>query len=243
MPTIDYTKEIQIYNENVPTTPDAYVKRLHNYRSSMSQWRSMLLYTLWHGVKTDVIPLGKARDFVNENMADILGHYSDNEDYIKALAGIVDIIILDMLYMHRADSAYLFKESSAMIQPEDIIFNPLALSNAYTFKGFYQETIKWVESGKMSYDETYEIRQTLLNMFMTDTRDEIRAFIAEVRADIIQEENDGANPVTVIEVEMSGDELESNIVTLELDEKAFNALNTWLGKKYAVTLYRVDTES
>lgn len=242
MPTIDYSKEIELYDENVPTTPDAYVRRLHNYRRSMSQWRSMLLYTLWHGTKTNVIPLGKARDFVNQNMADILGHYSDNEDYIKALAGIVDIILLDMMQMHQADETYLHEETTLMIQPEEIVFNPLALTHAYTFKGFYQLTKKWEEDGVMAFDEGYEIRQTLLNMFMSKTRVEIKAFIDEVRADIIKEENDGVTPVTVIATEFDWDEDEKAIVTLELDKTAFNWLNGVLNKKYAVNLYAVDGE-
>lgn len=242
MPTIDYTKEIELFNENLPTTADAYVKRLHNYRRSMSQWRSMLLYTLWHGVKTGVIGLGKAREFVNMNMADILGYYSDNEDYIKQLAGIVDIILLDMLYMHQADSAYLYDESTMVIQPEDIIFNPLALTNAYTFKGFYQETIKWIENGTMPYEETYEIRQSLLNMFISKTRDEIRAFVNEIRAEMVKDENNGIAPVSVLAIEMT-DDADSTIVTLELDKKAFDWLNGVLSKKYAISLYSVSNEN
>lgn len=241
MPTIDYSKLIESYMENEPSTADGFVLRLNKYRSELTQWRSMLCYTLWRMVSKNVIRIGEARDFVNMNMAEILGHYSNNGDYIKALAGIVDIILGDMFQMFHAEMPYLYVEGSSPISPEEVIFNPNALTNSYTFKGFYNDTKKWEEQGVKSFDEAYEIRQVLLNMFLTKTRAEIKSYIDAIRAEIVVEENGGTEPVTVIAVEMAVDEAHTNIVTLELDSKAFAWLNGVLSKKFAVSLYSVKT--
>jgi hypothetical protein len=230
---IDYTEIIKAYQESEPSDLDGFTVMLSEQRGNMTKWRGMMCYTLWRMVYKNVLRLNGATQYVKDNMSSILGKYSDNKDYVVSLAGVVDSIFCDMWRMYQDELPYLDKDSNP-ISIESVIFTPNALTNAYTFKGFWRETFKWEEQGLMSFDDAYEIRQALLRMFLENSREDIKAFQKEVRAEVIKEQIEG-NPVTVMEVSFSQD-LQDWAVQLQLDDKAFSWLEQQLFKKYGVSL-------
>lgn len=234
MPIIDYTTSIQEYNKAEPSDLDGFTTRLAEYRGNMVVWRGMLCYTLWRAVYKQLIPIGGATAYVKDNMTNILGGVSENRDYIVSLAGVVDVILADMWQMYQAETPYL-DEDDKPISIEMIIFNPKALTHAYTFKGFYKDTIKREEAEIIDFETGYNIRHTLLTMFLTSSRADIKAYRDEIKAEIIESDPD-STPVTVIEVGIDGEYM---VVGLSLSSDAYDWLQTTIMKKYSVSLSKL----
>jgi len=231
---IDYTKKIQEYNQAEPSDLDGFTIRLAEYRGNMVVWRGMLCYALWRAVYKQLIPIGGAMAYVKDNMTNILGGVSENKDYIVSLAGVVDIIFADMWQMYQAETPYL-DEDGKPISIEMIIFNPKALTHAYTFKGLYKDTLKREEAEIIDFETGYNIRHTLLTMFLTSSRDDIKAYRDEIKAEIVKSESD-STPVTVIEVSIDGEDM---FVALSLSLDAYDWLQTAVMKKYSVSLSKL----
>lgn len=238
MTVIDYSSYIDSFNSEKPSSAADYITLMSAYCRKQSEWRSMLLYTIWHGTKKGYISLGGARDFVRMNMGAIIGEHSTNEHYIIQLAGIVDIILCDMLAHYTADEPYTHSVTNEIINPEEIIFNPRSLSHAYTFKGFYSEIVKGYNNGEIGYRDAYEIRKTLLEMFLGKTRDEISAYVNGVRQEIISNGGDDELPVVVLDTQIPVEDADSTVVTIRFNKDALQKARTFFLKKYGVDLLK-----
>lgn len=237
MPTINYADLMLEYASTEPSTLDGFTEKLASYCEDIGQRSNMFTYTMWRAHNNGHIKslYASARDYVRANMSAIVKLSGKSESWITGVAGVVDVILSDIFKMFRKETPYLDKDGSP-ISPEMIIFTPGSMTHAFTFKGFWQETYKLEERGLKSYDECYEIREELLRMFLTASRDKIRAYQAEIKREMVEEANEGVSPVTVIEVTEVGENLENTLVTLELTEAAFSWLNKLLNTKYGISL-------
>lgn len=234
---IDYTNLIKEYQASEPSTLDGFTEKLADYHEDKQQSSTMVAYTMWRALFGGYIQkeYKDSRDYTKANLSAIMRDFNYSEGYLVAIAGVTDIILKDMWDMYRVETPYVDLDGVA-ISAEQIIFHPGALTHAFTFKGLYAETFKWEEQGTKSFDECYEIRQTLLGLFLTASRDKIKVYQAEIKQGIIAEENGGEMPITVVDVTMTGDELEKTTVTLEMDSKGFSWLNESLKKKWSIDL-------